>query len=163
MATTLNIAEDDIYREVRSLLIGLFSCEVIRGYSNNVPLPKPPFVLMNILSDTPVATGEHDYAPAETSAVVSRATEVQMQLDFYGREAGRMAQTLATLWRDFYACERLKCCQPLYTDTARFMPLTNEESAYEQRWTLTAALSYTPAVKHEQAFVNAFDIELSPL
>ena len=52
MAATL----DDIYTEVRAMLLGLFSCEVVRGYSNNVPLPKPPFVVMNILNETAAAT-----------------------------------------------------------------------------------------------------------
>ena len=105
MAATL----DDIYTEVRAMLLGLFSCEVVRGYSNNVPLPKPPFVVMNILNETAAATNEHAYAVADETAAVSRPSEIQMQLDFYGEEAGQMAQKTVLLWRDFYACERL--CQ----------------------------------------------------
>ena len=67
MATTL----DDIYRDVRALLLGLFSCEVIRGYSNNVPLPKPPFILMNILHDSAASTNEHRYSVVDGQATVN--------------------------------------------------------------------------------------------
>lgn len=163
MAATLNINEDDIYTEVRALLRGLFSCEVVRGYSNNVPLPKASFVLMNILNDSPRSTNEHHYDVAAGQAIAGQASEMQMQLDFYGTESGAMARIFVGLWRDFYACERMKKCQPLYANQPRFMPLTNEESNYEARWTVTASLSYYPTVTHEQAFVNAFDIELNPL
>ena len=83
-----------------------------------------------------------------------------MQLDFYGEEAGQMAQKTVLLWRDFYACERLKSCQPLYADPARFMPLTNEESEYEERWMTTVHLAYAPQAEHPQQFVNAFDLTL---
>ena len=106
MAATL----DDIYTEVRAMLLGLFSCEAVRGYGNNVPLPKPPFVVMNILNETDAATNEHAYAAADKAAAVSRQSEIQMQLDFYGAEAGQMAQKTVLLWRDFYACERR--CMP---------------------------------------------------
>lgn len=156
MAATL----DDIYADVRSLLLGLFDCEVIRGYSNNVPLPKPPFVLMNILNETAAATNEHAYSPADETAAVSRQSEIQMQLDFFGAEAGQMAQKTVLLWRDFYACERLKFCQPLYVGLARFMPLTNEESEYEERWMTTVHLAYAPQAEHQQKFINAFDLTL---
>ena len=80
MAATL----DDIYTEVRAMLLGLFSCEVVRGYSNNVPLPRPPFVVMNILNETAAATNEHAYAVSDETAAFSRQSEIQMQLDFYG-------------------------------------------------------------------------------
>ena len=156
MAATL----DDIYTEVRAMLLGLFSCEVVRGYSNNVPLPKPPFVVMNILNEAAAATNEHAYAVADETAAVSRQSEIQMQLDFYGAEAGQMAQKTVLLWRDFYACERLKSCQPLYADPARFMPLTTEESEYEERWMTTVHLAYAPQAEHPQQFVNAFDLTL---
>ncbi|MFU8618188.1 LIC_12616 family protein [Neisseria sp. LACPHL-SPEC-2024-00856] len=156
MAATL----DDIYTEVRAMLLGLFSCEVVRGYSNNVPLPKPPFVVMNILNEAAASTNEHAYDAADETAAVSRQSEIQMQLDFYGEEAGRMAQETVLLWRDSYACERLESCRPLYADPARFMPLTNEEGGYEERWTAAVYLSYAPQAEYPQQFVNAFDLTL---
>lgn len=157
MAATL----DDIYADVRGLLLGLLDCEVVRGYSNNVPLPKPPFVLMNILNETAAATNEHAYSVADETAAVSRQSEIQMQLDFFGAMAGQMAQQTVLLWRDFYACERLQSCQPLYADPARFMPLANEESEYEERWMTTVHLSYAPQAEHPQPFVKDFDLTLT--
>ena len=51
MAAELSTTQDDIYREVRSLLLELFSLgdlQVIRGYSDNVPLPEDDFIMMAI-------------------------------------------------------------------------------------------------------------------
>nr|DAW71699.1 MAG TPA: tail completion protein [Caudoviricetes sp.] len=115
---------------------------------------------MNILNETAAATNEHAYTVAGETAAVSRQSEIQMQLDFYGAEAGQMAQKTVLLWRDFYACEQLKSCQPLYADPTRFMPLTNEESEYEERWMTTVHLAYAPQAEHPQQFVNAFDLTL---
>lgn len=87
----LTINHDAIYREVRLLLLSLFPLEgeqVIRGYSNNVPLPKPPFILLNIINERPVATNSHSYNVDDASAEVLQSLELQMQLDFYGENAG---------------------------------------------------------------------------
>nr|DAO90967.1 MAG TPA: tail completion protein [Caudoviricetes sp.] len=38
MAATLSVTQSEIYKDVRRYLLGLFTdCEVIQGYSNNVP------------------------------------------------------------------------------------------------------------------------------
>lgn len=161
MAATLNIGENDIYTEVRAFLRGLFSCEVIRAYSNNVPLPKAPFVLTNILGTADAATNEHAYDKTAGKAGVSRATAVRMQLDFYGAGSEERCRIFTHLWRDFYTCEQLRQCQPLYTDDARFMPLSNEEADFEERWTVTAHLAYCPTVTHGQEYVRTFEIELT--
>ena len=155
MATTLNITENDIYKEVRSYLLGLFSLpnnNVIRGYSNNVPLPAAPFVVMNILTSTDNSTVVRDYDPDNGLAESGVNTTVSMQIDFYGDAAESMCRTFVNLWRDFYACERLVKCQPLFCDDPRYMPFTDESSNFETRWMTVARLNYNPVVIYEQDF-----------
>lgn len=163
---TLNTTYDDIYREVRALLLGLFRLgenNVIRGYSNNVPLPSSPFILMNIIHEQALSTNVHDYSLEAENVEVMQSVEVMIQIDFYGETSGQMARQFCTLWRDFYACERLQCCQPLYCDEPKYLPFTNEANEYEERFMVTARLTYNPTLTHEQDFITNPSITLSHL
>lgn len=95
MAADIKTTHDDIYREVRAYLLGLFSLEgerVIRDYSNNVPLPHSPFILMNIIYEQSLSTNVHSYDVENALASVMQSVEVQMQIDFYGETSGQMAR-----------------------------------------------------------------------
>lgn len=157
MAAALKNTHNDIYKEVRALLLGLFLLpeeNVIRGYSNNVPLPNGNFILMNIIHEQQLATNLHRYSFEDGQADVQQSVEMQIQLDFFGEQAGEFSRTFANLWRDEYACEQLKMCQPLYADNPRYLPFTNEEEQFEERWTVTANLQYNPVVMHSQEFIT---------
>ncbi|AIK89334.1 hypothetical protein Q7267_08640 [Glaesserella parasuis] len=157
MAADITTTHDDIYREVRAYLLGLFSLEgerVIRDYSNNVPLPHSPFILMNIIYEQSLSTNVHSYDVENALASVMQSVEVQMQIDFYGETSGQMARIFCNLWRDYHACDRLEKCQPLYCDEPRYLPFTNEASEYEERYTVTARLAYNPVVVHAQDFIT---------
>jgi hypothetical protein len=159
MQTTLNLDHQAIYKEVRAYLLGLFSCEVVQGWSNNAPMPKPPFITMRILSEQDLATVESDYDLDSDQASKQQSTQVMMQVDFY--DCQRSARTFTNLWRDFHASERLTHCQPLYTDEPKNMPITNSENLYESRIVVTAYLQYNPVVIHEQTFIDDMSINLT--
>lgn len=164
MAAILNVTQDNIYREVRSFLIALFNLSgdhVIRGYSNNVPLPNGDFILMNILYDKALSTTGHNYSVDDGNTEVSYTLEVAIQLDFYGGNAQEMARTFCTLWRDMYACERFQCGQPLYCDDPKFMQFINESSEYEPRWLVTAYFNYNPVVTHDQDYITQSTIQIN--
>lgn len=167
MAAELNISHNDIYREVRALLLGLFSLpeeSVIRGYSDNVPLPEDDFILMNIIHEQALSTNCYNYSSEENNVEVKQSTQVQMQVDFYGSRAGNFSRTFCNLWRDFYACEKLSCCQPLYCDDPKYLPFTNEKNKYEDRYLVTAYLTYNPVITHDQDFVEkAGEIQINKL
>lgn len=159
MAATLNITHDDIYADIRAYLLGLFPAwEVVQGYSNNVPLPNAPFVLMNIINESDVSTNVHKYDKAAQIATVTRTVETMMQLDFYGEQSGETARIFVNLWRDYHATERLTKCQPLFCEQPKYLPWSNEYGEFEQRWLVTAYLSYNPAVTHAQDFVTHAEI-----
>ncbi|QIA76174.1 LIC_12616 family protein [Rodentibacter caecimuris] len=157
MATELSTSHDDIYRELRSYLLALFNLpqdNVIRGYSNNVPLPNGDFILMNILHEKALSTNAHNYSINESNTEVSHTAEIMIQLDFYGESAVKMAKTFCLLWRDFYACEHFTCGSPLYCDEPKFMQFINERSEYENRWLVTAYFNYNPVITHQQEFIT---------
>lgn len=162
MATALNVTQAEIYKDVRRYLLGLFpDCEVIQGYSNNVPLPNAPFILMNIIRESEMNTQINEWKPLDGLADVTRSIEVAMQLDFYGVDSGRNVRVFSTLWRDYHACERLEVCQPLYADEARYIPLTNEEQEFEARWSITASLTYNATVTHTQDFIESASVSIN--
>lgn len=156
--TTINITHQGLYKDVRTYLLGLFTCEVVQGWSNNVPMPSPPFISMRILGERALATNEAEYDLAQNQATKIQSVEVSMQLDFY--DCPENARIFNNLWRDMHASDRLEKCQPLYSDDPKHMPITNSETQYESRWVVTAYLQYNPAVTHEQAFIDEMPINL---
>ena len=167
MAAELSTTHDDIYREVRALLLNLFSLsgeQVIRGYSDNVPLPEDDFIMMNIIDEQELSTNGYNYSKEEGNVEVKQSVEVQMQIDFYGKSAVKFSRTFCQLWRDFYSCEHLESCQPLYCDNPKYLPFVNEKSQYEERYLVTAHLTYNPVITHGQEFMeNAGNIEINKL
>lgn len=166
MATELITNHDDIYRDIRAYLMMLFpevKGNVIRGYSNNVPLPESPFILINIIHEKSASTNVYDFSVDDGNAEAMQTIELTMQIDFYGEQSGAMARKFTQLWRDFYACEYLTSCQPLYCDEAKYLPFTNEKSNYEERFMTTATLNYNPVVIYDQDFITNPTININSL
>lgn len=164
METKLNISHDDIYADVRAWLLKLFPAwEVVRSYSNNVPLPNVPFILLHILHERDLSTRTHNYDVDAGTAQVGSTVHLEMQIDCYGEESGTAARTIAQLWQDFQAAEHLQVCQPLYCEQPRHIPMTNEVSDFEMRWSLTVALNYNPSITHAQDFVKHIRIHTQHL
>lgn len=164
MAATLSITHTQIYTDLRQYLLSLFpSCEVIQGYSNNVPLPNSPFILMNIINESEMNAQISDYRVSDGVANVTRSIETVVQVDFYGVDSGQDARLFSALWRDFHACDGLRVCKPLYADPARYIPLSNEEQEFEERWSVTASLTYNPTITHAQDFITGASVSINPI
>ncbi|AOA59926.1 phage neck terminator protein [Acinetobacter larvae] len=154
MATMNNIDyHNAIYKEVRSYLIGLFSCEVIKGYQNDSPLPQNG-VVMTIISERDTDQAASYYQEEEGTAYVQNSVEVMLQLDFYGDWAASRARQIANFWRSEYTTSALNTCQPLYSKQPVRLPFVNEQNQNEQRWLLEVYLQYNPEFKQDQAFLD---------
>jgi hypothetical protein len=158
MQTKVNIDHQDIYAEIRRFLLSFARCEVIQGYGNNVPMPLNGFILMRILFENQLATNINEYDIDSDSSNVTQSQELSMQLDFYGDDGSEYAHIFTTLWRDFYGCDHLTKCQPLYADAPKLLPIVNGESQYEQRWCVTAVMQYNPTVTHQQVFIDEMPV-----
>lgn len=160
MAATLSTKHTDIYTDIRRYLLSLFpDNEVIQGYSNNVPLPNSPFILMNIITESDLNTQINEY-DGNGQATATRSVETALQLDFYGTESGNRARIFQNLWRDYHACEMLEKCRPLHADNLRYIPLADEEQNFEERWNVTAYLTYNPTITHSQDYVQSVDVSI---
>lgn len=96
--------------------------------------------------------------------------EVTVQLDFHSAatsDAGDMAQTVSTLFRDIYAVDffgDLPSPQnnvvPFYADDPRQMPFINENQQYEWRWILEAVMQVNQTVSISEPYADAAVVDL---
>lgn len=157
------VTHAQIFREVRAYLLGLFSCppeSVVQCYQNDAPLPKQA-VVMSILFEHAFDFPASYYEPERDKAAVQQSVEVTMQIDFYGNQAGDRARKLSNLWKNQYTTARLTSCQPLYCKDPMQMTFINEQSRYEERWTVELALQYNPEFEHELIYLDMPVITLS--
>lgn len=149
-----SITYTEIITAMRSFILGVVDCEVIREQVNRVAMPRGDFIAVNIIGSAPLETNTDAYADA--SKTVMRPTQVTLQVDCYGALSGERAQTLATLLRDDYAIQSFKASgydiAPLYAEDAQQMPLITGEEQYLQRWTFHAELQYNPTLTLDQEF-----------
>lgn len=152
MAVLPSIDETQLFTALRSFLLELVDCPVLRGPLNRTAMPKGDFIVMSPAGQTSLSTNTTTYT--DTTKSVIRSTQWSAQLDCYGALAGDRAQVIATIFRDDWACEQFAQLdpdvQPLYATDAKQMPLVTGEHQYEKRWTFEAHLSYKPVVTVQQ-------------
>lgn len=157
------VTHDDIYKEVRAYLLGLFSCSsemVIKGFQNGSPLPVDAIV-MSILFEKAFDVSANYYEPVKATTNVQQSAQVSMQVDFYGTQASSRVRKLANLWKNQYTTERLNKCQPLYCKDPQQIIFINEKSQYEPRWMLELELQYNPEFEHEQQYLDMPNIDFN--
>lgn len=137
---------------------------VIRGPMNRAAQPAADHVIITPIFQKRLRTNvetDVDLFPDAGSVQIEQGTRLDIQVDFYGAQAGDWAATFSTIWRSEYACLQLAPeCQPLYADEARMIPLTTGEEQYLERWTVTAALQYNPVVTTPQQFADTLTVDL---
>jgi hypothetical protein len=154
------IQESDVLTALRTFLLSLVNCEVIRGQTNRVPMPKGDFIaltpLLTVQLETPVST-YHDIQYLGTQNI-QRSTRFDIQIDSYGASACDRANTISILLRTEYACDQFKASgfdiQPLYGEDPKQIPLITGEEQYLERWTFTAVLQCNPVVSIPQDFAD---------
>lgn len=160
---------DQLYAAMLTFLAGVLPAgvPVIRGLPNRaaMPAPVPGFVLMQALFQSrlsmPVDTFVTGGNTPPTTATITQPIEVPFQIDCYGPSSGSWAATISTVFEDFYGFNALgPNCEPLYANEARMMPLIDEELAYEERWSLSAHLQWTPVATIQQQYAGSIDLTL---
>jgi hypothetical protein len=161
-AATVTPVQDDVMTALGNFIVtvtGLPTSCVVRGIDNQVPMPVSGFISMTGLYQIPQSTNVDAWDTTSsdpTELTASRTTRFDVQVDCYGAQSPAWASMLTTLFRDDYGCQQLAPnCQPLYCEDARMLPLTDAEEQYEERWSFTAAIGYTPVVTVPQMFANS--------
>lgn len=154
----LNVTQQEIYKDVRAFLLGLFpgsENQIIQAIQpgKNPPLPYNAVVMQVLFSknlDIAVVT-----PLPPTEAAIQNSVEVRMQIDFYGVNAEARSRVVANLWRTGYTCELLTTCQPLYVQSHDRHIYVNDSNQYEDRWIVDLGLQYNPQVTVAQGFADS--------
>lgn len=159
----IDVTNDDLYLDIRRFLLGLFpddSQKIIKAMQNNQPLPEGAIV-MNLFLENNLDESVTTYWN-EAEARVQNSVESRLQLDFYGPEAQRKSRIVYNVWKNYYAADRLKSCQPLYVHSYGRHPYINDSNNYEDRWILDLGLQYNPTVTHAQDFAEDASVIIRP-
>lgn len=128
---------------------------VVRAQVNRVAMPPNPCVILTEMLQVDLSVPATDYQPDDDTATVYGPSRIDVQIDFYGAQAGEFCKTVKTAFRSHWGFEHFPAnIKPLYTSDGMQSPLTTGEQQYESRWTLTASLQYNPTVTVPQEFAD---------
>jgi hypothetical protein len=135
--------------------------QIVRGQVNRVALPANPCAVLTELLQVDLSVPHADYqppvdpAPAQGTTTIYGPSRIDVQIDFYGAQAGEFCKTVKTAFRSHWGFSNFPAgIKPLYTSDGMQTPLTTGEQQYESRWTLTASLQYNPIVTVPQDFAD---------
>jgi hypothetical protein len=163
---TVSITESNVLAALRTFILSLVSCEVIKGLGNRVAMPASDFIAMTPVIAPPLATNVSTFsdAPGAGTQNIERSTQYMVQIDCYGATAGDRATLISTLLRSEYACNSFAASgfdiQPLYAEDPKQMPIVDGEAQFEERWTFNAVLQMNPVISVPQDFAAALNVGL---
>ena len=135
--------------------------QIVRGQVNRVALPSNPCAVLTEILQVDLSVPHTDYQPpvdpipAVGTATIYGPSRIDVQIDFYGAQAGEFCKTVKTAFRSHWGFEHFPAgIKPLYTSDGMQSPLLTGEQQYESRWTLTASMQYNPIVTVPQEFAE---------
>lgn len=131
------------------------AAQIVRAQVNRVPMPSNPGIVLTELNQVDLSVPDTEYQPDDSTATIKGPTRIDVQIDFYGAQAGEFCKTVKTAFRSQWGFEHFPAnIKPLYTSDGIQAPLVTGEQQYESRWTLTASLQYNPIVTVPQDFAD---------
>jgi hypothetical protein len=131
------------------------NAEIIRAQVNRSSMPKNPCVVLTELLQVDLSVPRTEYQPVDNTATIHGPARIDIQIDFYGVQAGEFCKTVKSAFRSEWGFARFPAnIKPLYTSDGLQSPLITGEQQYESRWTLTATLQYNPTVIVLQEFAD---------
>ena len=157
---------NQMYIEVRSLFVEMFTCPIVQGYCNGSPLPEDAIVI-TFITETDLDQLAYSYETNEDkisqTVTVQTAVKVMMQVDCYGDLGQARARKIATMFKNPYACEKLQSCQPLDYRPPKNLSFVNEQQEYEQRWMVEIDMQYNPHYTYQQESTKTITVDINPL
>lgn len=136
---------------------------IVRAQGNRVAMPSNPCVILTELLQVDLSVPTTDYLPASSAADIRGPSRIDVQIDFYGVQAGEFCKTVKTAFRSHWAYTHFPAAiKPLYTSDGVQSPLITGEQQYESRWTLTASMQYNPVVTVPQDFADTLALSVTP-
>lgn len=160
---TANITVDQVIDALAAFLAPFMpGAQIVRAQVNRVALPSNPCAVLTELLQVDLSVPSTDYQPpvapipAIGTATVYGPSRIDVQIDFYGAQAGEFCKTVKTAFRSHWGFAHFPAnIKPLYTSDGVQSPLLTGEQQYESRWTLTASMQYNPIVTVPQEFADA--------
>lgn len=166
MTVTVSPTESELQTKLKAFIATIIpsTAKIIQGLGNRAAIPSGPFVAITVMHQRRMSTNSDAYTddyPYFGSRNVSANWNVDVQVDFFGPDAGSWATAFCTLFRDDAGCDALAPeCQPLYADDPRLAPWVSSESQWVHRWIVMASLNWTELVTVSQQFADAAEVTL---
>ena len=143
---TTNISVDQVIEAVAAFLQPYCaSAQIVQAQTNRVAMPPSPCVVLTPLNTSDIATPRIDSLVA--TAEIHTPTKIDVQVDFYGTLAGDYCRAVSSVMRSSLATSAFsQGITPLYCSDGIQSPLTTGEQQYENRWTTTLSLQWSPVV-----------------
>lgn len=132
---------------------------VVRAQVNRVAMPPNPCVILTEMLQVDLSVPATDYQPDDDTATVYGPSRIDVQIDFYGAQAGEFCKAVKTAFRSHWGFAHFPAnIKPLYTSDGMQSPLLTGEQQYESRWTLTASMQYNPLITVPQEFADELEV-----
>lgn len=156
MMYTASITVDQVIDALAAFLAPIIpGGQVVRAQVNRVALPANPCAVLTELLQVDLSVPATEYQPLDNTATIYGPSRIDIQIDFYGAQAGEFCKTAKTAFRSHWGFAHFPAnIKPLYTSDGVQSPLTTGEQQYESRWTLTASMQYNPTVTVPQEFAD---------
>jgi len=154
---TSSITVDQVIDALKAFLAPFMpGAQIVRAQVNRVALPSNPCAVLTELLQVDLSVPATDYQPTANTATIYGPSRIDVQIDFYGAQAGEFCKTVKTAFRSHWGFAHFPAnIRPLYTSDGVQSPLLTGEQQYESRWTLTASMQYNPTVTVPQEFADA--------
>ena len=164
MMYTSSITVDNVIAALGAFLTPFVpGASIVRAQGNRVSMPSNPCVILTELFQDDLSVPATDYRPDDDAADIEGPTQIDIQIDFYGVQAGEFCKTFKTAFRSHWAYTHFPTgIKPLYTSKGVQSPLITGEQQYESRWTLTASMQYNPVVTVPQDFADTLAVTTIP-
>ena len=153
---TSSITVDQVIDALKAFLAPFMpGAQIVRAQVNRVALPSNPCAVLTELLQVDLSVPATDYQPLANTATIYGPSRIDVQIDFYGAQAGEFCKTVKTAFRSHWGFAHFPAnIKPLYTSDGIQSPLLTGEQQYESRWTLTASMQYNPTVTVPQEFAD---------
>lgn len=143
-----NITESAVLTVLRTVILSIVGCEVIRGQVNRAAMPKGDFIVLTPTSLIPLSTNIDTYSDTQKS--IKRPAQLSVQIDCYGAQSQARSAAIAAILRDEFAANQFTAAgydmQTLYAGDARQLPIETGQDQYLERWTFEAQIQINPIV-----------------
>ncbi len=137
------------------------SNQIVRGQVNRVSMPLSGFVVLTELLEVDLETPNTTQDGDNGQTIITAPTQINIQMDIYGPQAGDQCKAIKTVFRSIYAPAQFPDgIKPLFCSDGLQSPLISGEEQWESRFTATASLQYNPSVAVPQQSADTLAVEV---